>query len=220
MTQHTKRILFSAMAVIVLLTACLPQQQQATQDPAEAANQVATSVALTISAMSAQTETAQPVPTNTTLPTQTVSALPSPTFTLTATPFVIVPPTVTVVSGGGGGGGGGVAVTPAFDCTPINNRPRDNTVFHKNEEFDIKWTIVNTGTKTLPAKLDIKYFSGPKMMKVPTDTFRELPEIKVGDSAVIIIDAVAPAKNGFHVMTWRVEGIPPPCAPYIAIIVE
>jgi hypothetical protein len=47
MTQITKRILFTATALIVLLTACLPQQQ-ATQDPADIANQVATSVALTI----------------------------------------------------------------------------------------------------------------------------------------------------------------------------
>jgi hypothetical protein len=39
------------------------------------------------------------------------------------------------------------------------------------------------------------------MMKVPTDTFRELPEIKPGETAVIIIDAVAPVEKGFHVMT-------------------
>jgi hypothetical protein len=58
------------------------------------------------------------------------------------------------------------------------------------------------------------------MMKVPTDTFRELPEIRPGDTAVVIIDAVAPAERGFHVMTWRVEGHPPLCAPYVAIIVE
>jgi len=215
MTQHTKRILFSAMAVIVLLTACLPQQQ-ATQDPADAANQVATAVALTVAAMNAQTEAAQPLATNTTLPTQTeaVPATETPIIP-TATPFVIVPPTATVVVSGGGGG---VTVKPALDCTPILNKPRDNTVFKKNDTFDIKWTIVNTGTKTIPAKLDVKYFSGPKMMEDPTDTLRELPEIKPGDSTEIIIDAIAPAEKGFHVMTWVVEGNM--CYPYIAIIVE
>lgn len=216
MTRNTKRILFSTLAVIVLLTACLPTQQ-ATQDPADVAKQVATAVALTVAAAQAQTEAAQPIPTNTTLPTQTDSAPPSPTpIVPTATPFVIVPPTSTRASSSGGGG---VALPPpALDCTPINNRPRDNTVFKKGEEFDIRWTIKNTGTKVIPAKLDVKYFSGPKLMKVAADTFRELPEIKPGNTAEIIIDAVAPVEKGFHVMTWVVEGNL--CYPYIAIIVE
>lgn len=218
MNQTAKKILFTTMAVIVLLTACLPQQP--TQSPEDTANQIATSVALTVAAQSTQTAAAQPLPTNTTLPTQTESVSPTP-LTPTATPFVIVPPTMTVVSSGGGGGGGGGAAPSGWDCTPINNRPRDNTVFKKNNEFDIKWTIVNTGTKTIPANLDIKYFSGPKMMKPPTATVREFGvDLKPGESVTIIMDAVAPVEKGFHVMTWRVEGNPTPCAPYVAIIVE
>jgi len=215
MTQTMKRILFSAMAVIVLLTACLPQQQ-ATQDPQDAANQVATAVALTIAAAQAQTEAAQPVATNTTLPTQTeaVPATETPIIP-TATPFIIVPPTVI----SGGGGGGGPVIKPDYDCTPINNRPRDLTVFRSGNEFDIKWTLVNTGAKSIPAKHDVKYFSGTVLMKDPTDTFREFAaDIKPGDSVVIIIDAVAPVTKGRHVMTWVVEGNM--CYPYIAIIVE
>jgi hypothetical protein len=216
--KSMKRNVFSILAGLALLSACFPGQQ-ATPDPVEIANQVATSVALTVSAAQAQTEAAQPVPTNTTLPTQTDSAPPSATpIVPTATPFVIVPPTSTLAPSGGGGGA--PVSPPALDCTPINNSPRDNTVFKKGEEFDIRWTIKNTGTRTIPAKLDVKYFSGPMMMKNPADTFRELPEIKPGDTAVIIIDAVAPVEKGFHVMTWRVEGNPPLCAPYIAIIVE
>jgi len=216
MIQTKKRLLFSALTVMVLLSACLPAPQP-TQDPADVAKQVATAVALTVAAAQAQTEAAQPVPTNTTLPTQTDSAPPSPTpIVPSATPFVIVPPTSTLAPSGGGGGA--PAPKPALDCTPVNNKPRDNTVFKKGEEFDIRWTIVNTGTKTIPAKLDVKYFSGPKLMKVAADTFRELPEIKPGKSAEIIIDAVAPVEKGFHVMTWVVEGNL--CYPYIAIIVE
>lgn len=216
MTHPTKRFLFSAIAVIVLLTACLPQQQ-ATQDPADAANQIATAVALTISAAQAQTEAAQLIPTNTTLPTQTEAVPPTATPIIpSATPFVILPPTATLVVSGGGGG---PVVKPDYDCTPINNKPRDLTVFKKGDEFDIKWTIVNTGIKSIPAKHDVKYFSGTVLMKDPTDTFREFPaDIKPGDSIVIIIDAVAPAAKGKYVMTWVVEGNM--CYPYVAIIVE
>jgi len=219
MSITMKRFLFFATAVVFLITACLPQQQ-ATQDPQDAANQVATAVALTISAAQTQTQAAQPIPTNTTLPTQTDSAPASPIPIIpSATPFVIVPPTVTVASGGGGGGGGGTTVRPDYDCTTVNNVPRDNTVFRRNAEFDIKWTIVNTGTRPIPAKHDVRYFSGPKMMKDSTDTFREFAAaIDPGDRVTIIIDAVAPSERGFHVMTWVVEGNM--CYPYVAIIVE
>lgn len=217
MTQTTKRILFTAMALIVLLTACLPQQQ-ATPDPVEVANQVATSVALTISAAQAETEAAQPIPTNTTLPTQTDSAPPSPTPSVpTATPFVIIPPTLTLAPSSGGGGGGVPAPPPALDCTPVNNVPRDNTVFHGNDTFDIKWTIKNTGTRTIPARLDVKYFSGPNM--TPGQSPYEIPvDIRPGETHVIDLDGEAPDQLGFHVMTWVVEGNL--CYPYVAIIVE
>lgn len=220
MINNTKRILLTAFSIIFLLSACLPQGQ-ATPDPGDVANQVATSVALTISAAQAQTQAAQPQATNTTLPTQTDAASPTATPLIpSATAFVIVPPTATVVaSGGGGGGGGGSVVVPDYDCTPVNNRPRDLTAFKKGDEFDIKWTIVNTGTKTIPAKHDISYFSGTVLMKDPTDIFREFGvDLKPGESVTIIIDAVAPAEKGKHVMTWRVEGNM--CYPYIAIVVE
>jgi hypothetical protein len=218
MTQPVKRILFFATAAIFLLGACLPQQQP-TQNPTDVANQVATAVALTVSAAQAQTEAAQPAATNTTLPTQTEAVPPTVTPLIpSATPFVIVPPTSTVVVGGGGGGGGPV-VTPDYDCTTVNNKPRDLTVFKNGDEFDIKWTIVNTGKKTIPANLDIKYFSGTVLMKDPTYTVREFGvDLKPGDSIEIIIDAIAPAKKGKHVMTWVVEGNM--CYPYIAIVVE
>lgn len=221
MANHTKRILFTALGIIFLLSACLPQAQ-ATPNPVDVANQVATSVALTVSAAQAQTQAAQPIATNTTLPTQTEAAPPSPTPLIpSATAFVLVAPTPTIVvsSGGGGGGGGAPVPTSPYACTPVNNEPRDLTVFKKGKEFDIVWTIVNTGTKTIPAKHDIKYFSGTKLMKDPTYTVREFGvDLKPGDSIKIIIDAIAPDKKGKHVMTWRVEG--DMCFPYIAIIVE
>jgi hypothetical protein len=216
MTPTKIRFLLFTLVAILLVTACLPQAT--TPDPQDAANQVATAVALTISAAGTQTQAAQPLPTNTTLPTQTDSALPTETPIIpSATPFVLIAPTNTVVASGGGGGG--TVVKPALDCTPVNNKPRDLTVFKSGNEFDIKWTIVNTGTKTIPANLDIKYFSGTVLMKDPTDTFREFgTDLKPGESATIIIDAIAPAAKGKHVMTWIVEG--ELCYPYIAIVVE
>ena len=213
MNQATKRVLFSVMAVIFLLTACAPAAA-ATPDPAQVQSQIEQAVALTVAAQNTQTAEAQAliVPSNTPLPTQTESA-PSPTpLVPTATPFVIVPPTLAPVIGGGGGG---TTTKPEYACDIIHQRPFDNTVFKPKDDFDIKWTIVNTGTRTWRAGLDLKYFSGPKM--TPSDRF-ELPAMKPGDQYSVVMDAKAPETLGFHVMTWVIEG--QICYPYVAINVE
>jgi hypothetical protein len=199
------RILFTAMAIAFVLAACTPAAPP-TVDP----NEVATSVALTVAAQNTQTAVARPTDTPIPPPTETVPPSPVPVIP-TATPFVVVPPTV-VVSGGGGGGS---VTKPDYACDIIRRRPFDNTFFRPGDPFDIKWTIVNTGTKTLRAGTDVKFSIGSQMTGV---TRVELPEMKPGDQYEIILDAVAPATEGNHIMTWVVEG--PLCYPYAAIIVE
>lgn len=216
MNPSIKRVLVLLVAGVLLIAACAPAPAPApTQDPAEVQQQIADSVALTVAALEAENE--QPImaePTNTPLPTQTEAGPPTATPLIpTATPFTVVPPTVAPSTGGGGGG----APPPKldYDCTSQDRRPYDNTYFKSNKEFDIFWTIVNTGTKSWPAGKDVKYFSGPQMS---TTTLVELPAMDPGDTFVVNLDAMAPQKKGFHVMTWVVEG--QLCYPYVAIIVE
>ena len=215
MNQTTQRILFTALAMIVLLAACAPASAP-TQDPALVQQLIQQSVELTVAAQNARATEQQAliVPSNTPLPTQTEVGSFTPTQLLpTATPFVIIPPTNTVVVSGGGGGG--AVVKPDYACDSRDRRPFDNSSFKPGEPFDIKWTIVNTGTKTLRAGTDLKYFSGPHMSTIDRV---ELPELKPGDTHVVILDAFAPKEVGFHVMTWTVEG--QLCFPYAAIFVE
>jgi hypothetical protein len=189
---------------------------QPTPNLADIENQVATSVALTVAAQNAQTQAAAslvPQPTNTTLPTQTEANPPSPTPlvpTETSTPI----PLPTTVSSGSGSGGGST-IRPEYACNPFPRLPRDNTVFKPNDPFDIKWTIVNTGTRNMRAGLDVRFNSGTQMVNI---TSVELPELEPGEQAVIDFDAVAPAREGTYVMTFIVEG--GLCYPYTAIIVE
>jgi hypothetical protein len=214
MSLSKKKILLSVMALIFLLSACQPAQP--TQNPSDIADQVATSVALTVAAQNALTQAAPtlvPQATNTTLPTQTeVGALPSPTPILpTVTSIVLTPPTAV----SSGGGGGGTTTRPQYACNPFPRLPRDNTIFRPNDSFDIKWTIVNTGTRTMQAGLDLKYDDGPQLT---TTTLVELPELEPGDSTTVTFDAVAPSEEGTYIMTFSVEGSL--CFPYTAIIVE
>jgi hypothetical protein len=216
MSASKKQFLLGALAVIVLLAACQPAQP--TQNPVDIENEVATSVALTVAAQNAQTQAAVPPtaePTNTTLPTQTAEGVPSPTLvaTLTAVPTataIVIP--ATSVSGGGGGG---TTTRPEYRCDTIRRRPFDNTSFRPGDRFDIKWTIINTGTKTMVAGLDLKYNTGTQMTN---RTRVELPELKPGAEFAVDFDAVAPNKEGTYIMTFLVEG--GLCYPYVAIIVE
>jgi len=211
MTRSTKRILLSLMTVIFLLAACAPAQPTLTQEVVNIEDEVATAVALTVAAQNTQTAEAIPPATNTPLPTQTEAVPPSPTAIL-PTPTPLPLPTATRVAGGGSGA---TATKPEYACGVVSRRPFDNTVFRPNAEFDIVWTIVNTGTKTMAAGLDLKYLSGPKL----TTTDRvELPELKPGAQYSVDFDAVAPSKQGFYVMTYLVDG--QLCYPYVAIIVE
>jgi hypothetical protein len=216
MSVSKNQFLLGAVAMILLLSACQPAPP--TPNPDDVADQVATSVALTVVAQSAQTQAAvspTAVATNTTLPTQTeegVVASPTPIETATALPTAtaMVPPTS--VSGGGGGGG---TTQNEYACDTIRRRPLDNTVFRPGARFDIKWTIVNTGTRNMRAGLDLHYNSGPQMT---SRTRLELPELKPGDQFAVDFDAVAPATEGTHIMTFIVEGAL--CYPYVAIVVE
>ena len=218
MLASKKNTLLSAMAAIVLLAACAPAPPQPTQDPNQVIDQVGTFVALTVAAQNALTQAAvSPTPeaTNTTLPTQTPEgAVPSPTAVNPPTATAILIPTSTAVSSGGGGGGG-TSSQSDYACNPFPRLPRDNTVFRPGDHFDIKWTIVNTGKKTMIAGLDLKYDDGPQMTST---TIVELPKLEPGDQYVVNLDAVAPSKEGTHIMTWTVEGSL--CFPYVAIIVE
>lgn len=210
MKQSTQRIFFTALAVIFLLAACVPGQV-ATPDPAEIANQVATSVALTVASQNLETQQAAPVATTTLVPTHTPAVLDTPTAILpTATPLVIVPPT-NVPSGGGGGG----VVQADYSCNAINRRPFDYQVFKPGDDFDVRWTIVNTGRRTMAAGLDLKYSAGEQFISV---TRVELPELSPGEEYTIDFDAVAPERQGNYIMTYIVEG--GLCYPYAAITVE
>ena len=215
MNQHTKRVLFFMLAGMLLLAACAPAPAP-TQDPAEIQRQVQEAVALTVAAQSALTEQAQaqiPDPTNTPLPTQTeAGVLSSPTpVPPTATAIVISSPT-TVASTGGGGG---VPVSRDYACNIVNQSPRDNSYWKQNKDFDVNWTIVNTGTKAWRDGLDLIFSSGTNMA---TTTFMELPALKPGEQYKVVLDAVTPSKNGTYTMVWKLEG--GFCFPYISIIVE
>lgn len=207
------RAIITLVTLALFLGACLPatpaQQQpqiQNTQSSQDVQSEVETAVAQTIEAQNqvstfvAQTLEAQA--TATPMFTNTPFTLP------TLTPFVVPTSTSKPVSGGGS------TTKPNFACDVIHVRPYDNTEILHGQKFDIKWTILNTGTKIWPAGYDLKYLSGPKMTNAG---IVQIPELDPNEQFDVVFDAVAPDEAGLQVMTWVVEG--KLCYPYVAIIV-
>lgn len=196
------------MTASILIAGCDVVIQTAASTPATVVpGLVDTLVVQTISARDTQTAAAQPSETATFTPTLPPPFTPTPVLP-TATTFVVVPPSSS--------SGGGSSSKVSYSCDPdIGKRPRDNTVFAPNDDFAIKWTLLNNGTKAWPAGLDLTYFSGPQMTST---TFVQLPAVQPGGTFSVVLAASAPASKGFYVMTWKLQG--PVCFPYVAINVK
>lgn len=204
----------------LLVAACSPGQS-----PEQVQSQIETAVAQTVAAqqqieesvamtVAAQNAAASPLAaTPSAMPTITPFTFPTLTpFVSTVTPLPVNPP-----SGGGGGGGGGSYVSD-YSCDIIHQRPFDGeAIYSPGDEFDIKWTILNTGSATWPAGYDVKYYSGPNFTTTGV-TVVELPEMKPKAQYQIIFDAIAPMQKGHFVMTWVVQG--QLCWPYTALDVQ
>ncbi len=158
----------------------------------EAQNQIGTAVALTTEAQ----YTATPSPTPFVIPS--------------LTPFIISTPTTKP-----SGGGGGAPAKAEYACDVIRLRPTAYTEINRGQNFDIKMTVVNQGTRAWYSGYDLKYTGGTKMTAV---TRIELPAMEPGDMYEAIFDAVAPTEYGDHTMTWAVQG--KICFGYVTITVK
>lgn len=204
MKQSKKRILSLAIATTFWVIACGIGQPNNNSEEAE--KLLVTSVAQTLTA----------IPTDTLVPTEMPSATPTEIPTTTQIPAIptIVLPTSTLTE----------AAKPDYACNIIDQRPFDDTSFRPGDSFDIKWTIVNTGTRKWEGETYLKYQNGPEMTeKVEI----ELPQLKPGGEYDVILDATAPSEEGMQVMVWAVIGpgvvedsIYWMCYPYVRIIVK
>jgi hypothetical protein len=157
----------------------------------DAQNQIGTAVALTAEAQF----TATPIATLVTIPT--------------LTPFVVLTPTNRP------SGGGGVPAKADYACDVIRLRPTAYAKFSRGQEFDIKMTVVNTGTRSWYQGFDLKYTGGAQMTSV---TRVELPAMAPGDKFEVVLDANAPMEKGNKTMTWAVDGRI--CFGYVVITVK
>ena len=214
--KKTFQVVVIMLTFALFIGACQPvvtaSAQQDTQTQAtptvDTVSQISTAVAQTIEAQN-QIGTAVALTTEaqfTATPTATAITIP------TLTPFVVLTPTNRPSSGGGGGG---VPPKAEWSCDIIRLRPTAYAKYNRGQEFDIKMTVVNNGTRDWYQGFDLKYTGGTQM----TSTTRvQLPAMAAGDQYDVVLDANAPMEKGNHTMTWAIDG--KLCFGYVVITVK
>ena len=206
MAWPTKQIqIFAiAFALIALLTACTLWQTQAIPQPTATPSVTP----LPVDATATETLTKIP-PTNTPYPTQTRTSTPTETPG-TPTPTLVISPVATL--------------KPDFACDITDQRPFDDTKYNAGDDFDIKWTIVNTGLMTWNDGTILTYQSGPHLT---AQTKVVLPKLKPVEQYLVSFDASAVGTSGRQVMLWAVTGLKADgttvvwmCYPYTRIIIK
>ena len=182
MNLSVKQTLGFIIAVVFLITACGFGQSGSNSE--QFTDSVSTSVAQTVTALPTNT----PVSTDTPLPTPTKI----PTIEFTAVPTLVVPTSTPVET-----------AKTDYVCDTINQRPLDDASFRSGDSFDIKWTIVNTGTQKWEDETYLTYQSGPQMTEM---TQIKLPKLKPGGKYDVVLDATAPSESGMQIMVWAIVG--------------
>jgi len=193
------------MILVVLafvLAACFPGQNTVDVQPLvntavaqtmEAERRIAESVAQTVAAQQVlATPSVEFTPTTTALPTATYEII----TLITDTPL---PPPEQPTSAPAP-----PAVKQPYSCFVNTRSPANLEEIRAGAPFEIRWTVINTGTRTWNSGVDVKFESGVKM----TNASRvEIPvKLAPNESYKISLNANAPGKKGVQRMTWVVEG--------------
>ena len=148
-----------------------------------ASQPTATSLPATATEAATATELPAPTETATLAPVNTVAPLPTATKTYAPAPAA-------------------TATATDYNCTITSASPAYNSQVSAGYDFDGKWTLKNTGSKSWPVgDMDFKYLSGEKMQKFE-DAY-DIPEtVDVGDSVDFTLDLLAPETAGTYTMVW------------------
>lgn len=242
-TRFISRILLVMMLVSIIAGCGVLPDRQSNQPPGPA-DQTATMVAIGTqayyTAMAVFTEVSfltpsatptifrspTPEPTEGSSPTPTVSPTPTATLyslpTWTPTPiFTATQPVTPGTTPGTGFGTPTVSPTPkAYSCIVVGQSPKDATTMKPKNDFDVKWTVKNNGTKEWnDANVDYRYLSGTEMQKI--DLYDLPKDVAVGDTVELVVDMISPARDGIYTTYWElVMKDTQICKFYLTIVVK
>jgi hypothetical protein len=198
-----KKLVWNILSVVVLaagLVGCaaptaLPTPTLTvvpTVDPKPTFDAVSTNAAQTVVAdLTKNAPTATQVPTETLVPTNTPAPTDTPAPTSTPT-RVFIPWTQTPTP-----------TQAAYGCTVTDVSPKSGATLKVGEDFDGKWSLTNSGTKTWTAgNVDISHISGEKFGAGAT--FDLDHDVAPNGTYTFAVDMRAPDNDGSYSSTWGI----------------
>lgn len=169
-----------------------------TQDLAPMMTQVAQTVIAQITAEALANPTATAVPPT---PTEVPTATAAPTLTLAPTAT-----STPVKSSGGGGGGNIVYPTSTSSYTDsaqiVSTVPTDGSYFAPGYDFDVIWTVKNTGKRDWTNEFYFKFLDGN--WEPESKEIRYTGAVDQGDTVKLVIDYKAPLNPGRYTSNWGI----------------
>jgi Ig-like domain-containing protein len=208
MFGFTKKTFFGVVLItsVILMTAC--NGQATPEEPTPDAEMIYTAAAQTVQAQLTQEALLNPTATNTMAPTNT----PQPTSTLAGVPTLPLPGLVTP---------GSVQITlPAIATATLQagpvadkaewiaNTPADYTELPNDVDYDIVWTLKNTGTTTWTTDYIYRFYAGDTLHQKSSYKLRK--NVAPGESVDITVDGKTSGLKGEKSATWVItnkEGV-------------
>src|SRR5690349_17373584 len=195
MSVRAMRMAYGTLVLAIIL-ACAPIAAPnpvvvPTFDP----NSINTTIAQTAESAATQTALVIPTATETVLPTVTPSITPTATVTFI---FILFTPTVP-------------SSTPEpkmsnekFSCVLLSQIPADNSHLALNEDFEMRWHIMNNGTAGWDGNsMDYRYKSGDKIHT--TAAYDLQGSVASGSQTDIRVAMKAPGSGGTYSTTWMIH---------------
>ena len=173
----------------LILTACggIGEDPTPTTDP----NIIFTEAAITVQAQLTEMSALTPSATS----TQAVTSTPMASPTL-STPFPTFAPLASSTPGAPASGGS----TSGDKCEYISQKYEDGTSFTAGQQFDMYWTIKNTGTTTWSTLYAYRKYSGDDISDKSSYAFTK--SVAPNASVDVTVDMTAPSKSDSYMENW------------------
>lgn len=134
------------------------------------------------------TPTSTPAPTNTSAPVATETPAPTSTATRVFIPWTKTPTATAIIYG----------------CSVTSVSPKSTDTITVDQDFDGKWTVKNTGSKTWSSgNTDIRFVDGTKFQQ-NGDIYDLASDVAPNGTYTITIDMKAPSGDGTYSASWGI----------------
>ena len=187
---------------LLFLGSCKPAPQEDTISVSEAETMVVVNVLASQTAIYEQTQTQDAALIQSQTPTVTLTA--SPTFTqeptLNLTPMFTSTPQFTATNLPPS-----ATIQKAYSCVLIRQSPHNKTYLSPGEDFDMRWTVQNTGTETWEPE-DVSWYllNGYALHKYQ-DSYNLTESVEHLELTDILVDMTAPTDTGSYTAIWALQ---------------